>query len=229
MRPVACVRTGLPDKFALPRQSGRVEELKGLIVFEPPFRDRNALKGLEGFSHIWVLWVFDRAQRDKWSPTVRPPRLGGNRRVGVFATRSPFRPNPIALSCVRFDGFFESGSEGLCLRVSGVDMADGSPVLDIKPYIPYADAKAGASGGWAEREKGHALRVRMEKELPDGLSDDEKRAIVRLLEEDPRPAYIDDPGRVYGFRFAGYDVRFRVEGGEAILTDVLREDGPWRT
>ena len=222
MRPVARVRTGLPDKFALPRQSGRVEELKGLIVFEPPFRDRNALKGLEGFSHVWVLWVFDRAQRDKWSPTVRPPRLGGNERVGVFASRSPFRPNSLGLSCVRLLRVEREAALGPVLVVGGADLMDGTPIFDIKPYVPYADCRPEALSGFAP-DPGRTLAVRFLPGEEEKIPADKRAALRGVLANDPRPRYQNDPERVYGLRFAERNIRFRVEGETLSVTAV---EGP---
>jgi len=222
MEAVAHVRSDFPGKFGVPRQSGLVESLEARVVFTPPYRNRDALRGLEGFSHIWLIWVFDRAVRQSgaWSPTVRPPRLGGNARLGVFATRSPFRPNPIGLSCVRLDGI-DNTAEGPVLRIRGADLADGTPVLDIKPYIPYADSRPEALGGFAASAPGAALDVEIPPSLLERVPAGRREALCGVLAQDPRPRYIDDSSRVYGFGFAGLEVRFTVEGNRLTVREIL--------
>jgi len=208
LRPIAHLYNDLPEKFGVPRQSGLVA-LPGRIVFLPEYRSAEALRGLEGFSHLWLLWVFSEAMRDTWSPTVRPPRLGGNRRMGVFATRSPFRPNPIGLSAVRLVRIERSAADGPVLHVSGADLKNGTPIVDLKPYLPYADCLPEASGGFAPAPDG-TLPVEIPPAL-EALVPPGKRAVLRaLLAQDPRPPYQNDPARVYGMPFAGLDVRFTV-------------------
>ena len=216
MTPIAHIRSDFSEKFGIPRQSGLVEELTATIVFEPPYRDPSALRGIEGFSHIWLIWEFSQAKREGWSPTVRPPRLGGNRRLGVFATRSPFRPNPIGLSCVRLAEVRQDRELGPVLVVAGADLLDGTPIYDVKPYLPYADCKADAVGGFAAAPKEADLTVDCPPELLAAVPKDRRAALLAVLAQDPRPQYQNDPARVYGMAFAGLEVKFRVEG------DVLR-------
>ena len=211
MRPIARYHGDLKEKFGLPRQAGIVEELEGRIVFEPEFRNADALRGIEGFSHLWLIWQFSRAVREDWSPTVRPPRLGGNERVGVFASRSPFRPNALGLSCVRLLAVETGGAEGPVLRVAGADLMDGTPVFDIKPYLPYADAKPEARSGFAP-DAGKKLEVVFAPATQGRMPADKLAALRGILENDPRPRYQDDPERVYGLSFAEKNIRFRVEG-----------------
>ncbi len=221
MKPIARIYTDFPDKFGIPRQSGIVKELKGRVVFEPPYRDYRAVKELSEYSHIWLLWLFSRSEREEWSPTVRPPRLGGNMRVGVFATRSPYRPNPIGMSAVKLDRVVVDEGLGPVLEVSGIDIVDGTPILDIKPYLSFADSYPGAVCGFADRLYGQQLKViiphSISKTIPDDLTD----ALKGLLAEDPRPRYQNDPERVYGFAFNKYDVKFKVDG--EILTVISVE------
>ena len=224
MRVIATIRNDFPTKFGLPRQSGLVEGLRSLVVFEPEFRVPEALRGLEGFSHLWLIWQFHRAQREEWSPTVRPPRLGGNTRVGVFATRSPFRPNPIGLSCVRLEEIRRVEGLGQVLVVSGADMMDGTPVYDIKPYLPYADCHPEALGGFAKEAWREPLRVSVAPELLSRVPQDRREALLGVLGQDPRPAYQHDPERVYGFEYAGLEVRFRVAGDALEVTDIQRKE-----
>ena len=224
MEPIAHIRSDFAEKFGVPRQSGLVDALEASIVFTPPYRSPDALRGLEDFSHLWLIWVFDRAIRESWSPTVRPPRLGGNARMGVFATRSPFRPNPIALSCVKLEGI-EQTAEGPVLRVRGADLVDGTPILDIKPYIPYADCHPDALGGFAAVPAGESLTVEIPPELLERIPAQRREALRGVLAQDPRPRYQEDPQRVYGFGFAGLEVRFRVEDGRAIVEEILPGTG----
>ena len=219
MHPIAHIRSDFAEKFGVPRQSGLVEELEADIVFEPPYRNPDALRGLEDFSHVWLIWVFDRAIRETWSPTVRPPRLGGNTRMGVFATRSPFRPNSIALSCVQLADIRQT-AEGPVLRVKGADLVDGTPILDIKPYIPYADSHPEALGGFAAVPAGETLEVVIPTDLLERVPEDHREALRGVLAQDPRPHYQKDPDRVYGFPFAGMEIRFSVDGDRLTVRDI---------
>ena len=212
MHVIARIRSDFPAKFGIPRQSGLVEDLRAQVVFEPEYRDPAALRGLEGFTHIWLIWQFSENLREGWSPTVRPPRLGGNERMGVFATRSPFRPNPIGLSCVRLEGVEWDAPDGPALAVAGADLLDGTPILDIKPYVPYADCKPEALEGFAQRIAGPALAVDFPPDLLARVPEDKRAALTGVLAQDPRPRYQHDPERIYGLSFAGLEVRFRVEG-----------------
>ena len=220
MEPIAYIRSDFPSKFGVPRQAGLVEELRAAIVFEPPYRVPEALRGIEGFSHLWLIWEFSKNKRQSWSPTVRPPRLGGNQRMGVFATRSPFRPNPIGLSCVRLERVELSGPEGPVLYVSGADLVDGTPIFDIKPYIPYADCRPEAVGVFAEAAPKGALTVDIPPDLMERVPENRRAALAGVLAQDPRPHYQDDPQRVYGFGFAGLEVRFRVADGVLTVVEV---------
>ena len=222
MRVIARVHSEFPSKFGVPRQSGLVEDLESTLVFEPEFRSEEALRGLEGFSHLWLVWVFHQAARPDWSPTVRPPRLGGNKRLGVFATRSPFRPNPIGLSCVRLEGVELDTPEGPVLHVSGADLVDGTPILDIKPYIPYADCHPEAAGGFAGTAPEGELTVEIPSHLLERVPPDRREALEGVLAQDPRPSYQDDPERVYGFGFAGLEVRFTVKDGTLTVVDITQ-------
>jgi len=209
---IARIRSDFPEKFGIPRQSGLVPELRAKIVFEPEFRNADALRGIEGFSHLWLIWQFSAAVRDTWSPTVRPPRLGGNERMGVFATRSPFRPNAVGLSCVKLEGVAQEDGLGSVLIVSGADLMDGTPIYDIKPYLPYADAHPEARGGFAPAAK-ETIRVECAPELLESVPERQRAALLGVLAQDPRPQYQDDPTRVYGMSFGGWDVKFRVRSG----------------
>ena len=220
MNIIAKIHTDLPTKFGLPRQSSLIDELEGLIIFEPEYRSAEALRGIEGFSHLWLIWEFSEAVRENWSPTVRPPRLGGNKRMGVFATRSPFRPNPIGLSCVRLIGVEKTANSGLAIRVSGIDMMDGTPIYDIKPYLPAADCHPEASGGFAKEVEGHHLEVGFPEDLLKKVPKDKQNALTALLAQDPRPSYQNDPERIYGFCYAGLEVKFRVDGENLYVTDI---------
>ncbi len=222
MKIIARIQTDFPDKFGIPRQSGLVQELQGKIVFEPEFRSPEAVRGLDAFSHIWLLWQFSKAQKAQWSPTVRPPRLGGDKRVGVFATRSPFRPNDIGLSSVRLQRVEIDSHDGPVLYVSGADLVDGTPIYDIKPYLPYVDCHPDATEGYTSQTRLHQLQVEFPAELLARYPQDKQAAIVHVLEQDPRPAYINDPERIYGLSFAGYDVKFKVEGDVLIVCDVVK-------
>lgn len=219
--PIATIRTGFPTKFGIPRQSGLVPELQGTIVFNPEFRNADALRGLEGFSHIWLIWQFSEAVREDWSPTVRPPRLGGNTRLGVFATRSPFRPNPIGLSCVRLESIELSSPDGPLLHVSGADLMDGTPIYDIKPYIPYTDCQPQATAGFTGTVSMHRLNVVIPPELTSKINPQTLNALRGILTQDPRPRYQDDPDREYGFDFEGYAVKFKVPDPDTLTVTSL--------
>ena len=223
MRPIARIHSDFSTKFGVPRQSGLVDSLEATVVFEPEFRNPDALRGLEGFSHIWLVWVVGQAVRKDWSPTVRPPRLGGNTRMGVFATRSPFRPNPIALSCVKLAGMEEPADHGRVLRILGADLMDGTPILDIKPYIPYADNHPEALGGFAAVPAGETLEVVIPPELLEKVPESRREALRGVLAQDPRPHYQEDPERIYGFGFAGMEVKFSVEGNRLTVRDISAE------
>ena len=211
IHPIARMKSDFPTKFGIPRQSGLVEELRSTIVFEPEFRNPDALRGIEGFSHLWLIWQFSEAVRDNWSPTVRPPRLGGNTRMGVFATRSPFRPNNLGLSCVKLLGVEHTPQNGTVLHVAGADLMDGTPILDIKPYIPYSDSHPAASGGFTDTASEFLLDVVFPEELLALLPADKQEAAKAVLSHDPRPSYQRKPGRVYGLDFAGFNIRFTVD------------------
>ena len=223
LRVIARIETDFSTKFGIPRQAGVVEELEGRIVFEPEFRNPDALRGIEGFSHLWLIWQFSEAVRSDWSPTVRPPRLGGNTRVGVFATRSPFRPNPLGLSCVRLLGVEQDPARGPVLCVAGADLMNGTPIYDIKPYLPYADCKTEASGGFAPDE-GNKLRVAFSPGTEEAVPQEKRAALRGVLENDPRPRYQDDPARIYGMDFAGLNVKFRVENGTLTVESVEKRE-----
>ena len=219
MKVIARIRNGYDGKFGVPRQSGLVEEVISTVVFEPEYRVAEALRGIEEFSHLWLIWAFDRAEREEWSPTVRPPRLGGNTRVGVFATRSPYRPNAIGLNCVRLTAV-EKGSEGTVLKVAGADLMNGTPIYDIKPYLPYADCRPEATGGFTDRTEKRRVEVSFPAEAAERIPEEERKALEAVLREDPRPAYQDDPDRVYAFEFGGRHVEFRVEGGLLTVLEI---------
>ena len=212
MHVIATIRSDFPTKFGIPRQSGLVEELKATVVFEPEYRNPDALRGLEDFSHLWLIWQFSQAVRETWSPTVRPPRLGGNARMGVFATRSLFRPNAIGLSCVKLEAIEKDPRLGTVLVVSGADLMDGTPILDLKPYLPYADAHPEATGGFTGNVGGTTLRVECPPELLEAVAEDKRQALLEVLSRDPRPSYQHDSSRVYGMAFAGLEVGFTVDG-----------------
>lgn len=220
--PIARVRSDFGGKFGIPRQSGVVPELRAEIIFEPDFRERDALRGIEGFSHLWLIWGFSENFGREWSPTVRPPRLGGNTRMGVFATRSPVRPNPLGLSCVKLESVELSTPEGPVLRISGADLMDGTPIFDIKPYVPYSDAPAAALGGFTAAEWERSLAVEIPDVLAARFPAEKLDALTGVLAQDPRPAYQHDPGRVYGMNFAGFDVKFTVSDGTLTVTDIIK-------
>lgn len=212
MQIIAHLHNDFPTKFGLPRQSGLAKNMLSTIVFEKEYQVPEALRGLDGYSHLWLLWEFHQAKRESWSPTVRPPRLGGNTRMGVFATRSPFRPNPIGLSCVKLEEIKKTAEHGYVLIVSGADLMDGTPIFDIKPYLPYADCHPEATGGFAQDVMGHALKVEFPEEWLEKIPEDRRETLLSILEQDPRPGYQQDPGRIYGFAYGQWEIKFRVEG-----------------
>ena len=226
MQVIARVRNAFPTKFGLPRQSGLVPELTSTIVFEPAFRVAEALRGIESYSHLWLIWEFHQAVREgekqEWKPTVRPPRLGGNTRLGVFATRSPFRPNPLGLTVVKLLAV-EDSPEGKVLVVSGADMMDGTPIYDIKPYLPYVDSVPGAVGGFTEGTADYHVQVDFPADLLARIPEGERETLLGVLAQDPRPAYQHDENRVYGLPYAGADVKFTVKDGVLTVTDVVKE------
>ena len=217
--PIAHIRTDFPTKFGIPRQAGIADALQGEIVFEPDYRTDDALRGIEGFSHLWLIWGFSENAGVPWSPTVRPPRLGGNVRMGVFATRSPFRPNGLGLSCVRLLSLRKDAGPGTTLLVAGADLMDGTPIYDIKPYLPYADSIPEAAGGFAPDE-GRVLEVDFPDSLLVAVPEEKRAGLFSVLAHDPRPRYQDDPARIYGMAFAGLDIRFRVDGETLRVTEV---------
>lgn len=219
MKTIARIRNPYDEKFGVPRQSGLADEVLSEIVFEEAYRVPEALRGIEEFSHLWLIWSFDKAQRDTWSPTVRPPRLGGNKRVGVFATRSPFRPNAIGLSCVKLVSVNKT-PDGMTLTVSGADLMNGTPIYDIKPYLPYADCKPEATGGFTDTTEKRTVTVSFSEEAAKKLSPEMRKALASVLKEDPRPAYQEDPGREYIFSFASAQIHFVVKEGRLLVTKI---------
>ena len=220
---IARMKSYFSTKFGIPRQSGLVEELRSTIIFEPEFRNPDALRGIEGYSHLWLIWQFSEAVRQDWSPTVRPPRLGGNTRVGVFASGSPFSPNSLGLSCVRLLKVEETKEFGTVLHVGGADLMDGTPIFDIKPYIPYGDAHPEALGGFTEHASDFLLKVDFPNNLLNQVPSDKRQALLGVLSHDPRPSYQRDPDRVYGLSFAGFDVRFNVKDGILTVVDINKQ------
>ena len=221
MKVIAHIHTDFPTKFGIPRQSGMVEGLLSRIVFEPEYRVAEAFRGLEDFSHLWLIWQFSQAVREDWSPTVRPPRLGGNKRMGVFATRSPFRPNSIGLSSVRLEKVVQDPNLGPVVLVSGADLMDGTPILDIKPYLPFTDSHPDASGGFADPFRDYRLKVVCPPHLLDAFPAPRREGLLQVLANDPRPSYQHDPQRVYGFPFAGWEVRFTVEDDTLTVRELF--------
>lgn len=220
IKPIARIHTDFSEKFGVPRQSGLVPSLTGQIVFEPEYRCVQALKELDGFSHIWLIWEFSQCPDSKFSPTVRPPRLGGNRRVGVFASRSPFRPNRLGLSCVKIEKIETEGKNAPVITVSGVDMTDGTPIYDIKPYIPLADCKTDASDGYTADTKNYKIAVNCDEKLLSRIPEEKREALSELLANDPRPAYKNEDGKEYGVTFAGFNIRFRYENNSLSVTEI---------
>ena len=220
VKPIAKMKSDFPEKFGIPRQSGLVEQLRSTIVFEPEYRNADALRGIEEFSHLWLIWQFSENIRSEWSPTVRPPRLGGNTRLGVFATRSPFRPNNLGLSCVELIGIEQTREYGTVIHVAGADLMDGTPIFDIKPYIPYSDCKVDALGGFTDTTTRKTLSVDFPAELLNQLPKDKQEAAIGVLSQDPRPSYQKDPERLYALPFAGFDIKFHVDGDCLTVTDI---------
>ena len=219
MKPIAHIHNDYTAKFGIPRQSGLVEEVVSTIVFEPGYRNLEAFRGIEGYSHLWLVWIFSEAIRDTWSPTVLPPRLGGKTRMGVFATRSPFRPNPIGLSSVKLVGF-EQTKDGPVLHVAGADLMDGTPILDVKPYLPYTDSHPDAVGGFADPVRDYHLEVVFPEALMAQVPDHLRAPVLGLLAQDPRPSYQNDPERIYGVAFGNYDFRFHVKDSTLTVCEV---------
>lgn len=219
---IARMKSDFPTKFGIPRQAGLVEELRSTIIFEPEYRDPEALRGIEEFSHLWLIWQFSQAVRPGWSPTVRPPRLGGNTRMGVFATRSPFRPNFLGLSSVKLLGVEHTKEYGTVLHVGGADLMDGTPIFDIKPYIPYGDCHPDAVGGFTDRAKDFVLKVDFPQELLSQVPPEKQEALVGVLSHDPRPSYQKDPDRTYGLTFGGFDVKFQVKDDVLTVLNVTK-------
>lgn len=217
---IARMRSDFPTKFGIPRQSGLVEELESTIVFEPEFRNPDALRGIEGYSHLWIIWQFSQAVRQEWSPTVRPPRLGGNTRMGVFATRSPFRPNNLGISCVKLLGIEHTQTDGAVLHVAGADLMDSTPIFDIKPYVPYSDSFPDAVGGFTDTADDFILNVEFPEHLLLKIPPNKRQAAIGVLSHDPRPSYQRKPGRIYGLSFAGFDIRFTVEDKMLTVCEV---------
>ena len=233
MKIIAHIQNGYETKFGVPRQSGLAGSVLSRIVFEPEYRSPDALRGLEHFSHLWLIWEFSEAKRDTWSPTVRPPRLGGNARMGVFATRSPFRPNPIGLSCVKIERIETQTGEGRVIYVSGADLMNGTPIYDIKPYLPYADCHPEARGGFADAVRRERLTVECAPELLNRMPEQHRAAVLEILAQDPRPSYQHDPERTYGMAYAGMDIRFRVDGDRLTVREIVLKtpsaDGTFKT
>ncbi len=222
MQIIARMKSDFPTKFGIPRQSGLADALRSTIIFEPAFRNADALRGIEQFSHLWLIWQFSEAVRSEWSPTVRPPRLGGNTRLGVFATRSPFRPNHMGLSCVQLLGVEQTKSFGSVLHVAGADLMDGTPIFDIKPYIPYADCHPNATGGFTDTAESFLLQVDFPPMLLEKLPESKRAAVLQVLSHDPRPSYHASSDRIYGLRFSDFDIRFTVHEQILSVVDVVQ-------
>lgn len=221
MKIIARMKSDFPTKFGIPRQSGLVDTLRSIVVFEPEFRNDDALRGIEDFSHLWLIWQFSEAVRDDWSPTVRPPRLGGNTRLGVFATRSPFRPNAIGLSSVKLIGVEHTEKHGTVLHIAGADLMDGTPIFDIKPYIPYGDCHPDATGGFTDHADDFLLKVDFPSDLLSKLPQGKQAAAIGVLSHDPRPSYQRNANRIYGLSFAGFDIRFTVDADTLFVKEVI--------
>jgi tRNA-Thr(GGU) m(6)t(6)A37 methyltransferase TsaA len=224
MKPIAYIKTDFKEKFGIPRQSGRAPSLLAEIVFEPEYRTLDALRAIEQFSHLWLIFDFSKAHKEGWSATVRPPRLGGNERVGVFASRSPFRPNPIGLSCVKLEGIKQRADVGATLIVSGADLLDNTPIFDIKPYLPYADCRIDAVGGYADEKKDYRLQVEFPAQLLEKIPKDKQGGLLECLADDPRPSYQDDPLREYGMRFADFEIKFTVNADTLTVFAVFETE-----
>ena len=224
MKIIAHIRNDFKEKFGIPRQSGLVKGTRAAIVFEEEYRNPDALRGIEGFSHLWLIWSFSKAQRDTWSPTVRPPRLGGNQRMGVFATRSPYRPNAVGLSCVELIDVKLHTENGPVLIVGGADLLDGTPIYDIKPYLPHADCHPEATGGFSSDKVAYALKVQFPEKLLERIDEDKRDVVMELLSQDPRPSYQNDPERVYGMAYGAWNVKFTVSEGTLTVIAVEEEE-----
>lgn len=222
IKPIAKIYNDFPSKFGIPRQSGRIEELKSKIIFEKEFRNEDSLRGIEQFSHLWLIWEFSENNNEDWNATVRPPRLGGNKRIGVFASRSPFRPNSLGLSCVKLETVEKDEKHGIVLTVSGADLMNGTPIYDIKPYIPYADCIENAQGGFAEENKDYKADVEIPEALLKIIPANKKEALIKVLEDDPRPSYKKDTEKAYGFPFAEWEIKFTAKGNKIIVTDIIK-------
>lgn len=220
MKIIARIYTEFDEKFGIPRQSGLVAETVGKIVFEPEYRNPEALRGIDGYSHLWLIWQFSEAVRDSWSPTVRPPRLGGNKRMGVFATRSPYRPNPIGLSSVKLIEIKQTESEGTVLYVGGADLLSGTPIYDIKPYLAFTDSHPEAKGGFADEVKEYEIEVELSDEVKSRLSEDELKKLVALLRQDPRPSYKSEDEKIYGMKLGGKEIKFKYENCKLLVTEI---------
>ena len=220
MKIIAKIYTEFDEKFGIPRQSGLVSETVGKIVFEPEYRNPEALRGIDGYSHLWLIWQFSEAVREEWSPTVRPPRLGGNKRMGVFATRSPYRPNPIGLSSVKLLGTEMTENEGVVIYVGGADLLSGTPIYDVKPYLAFTDSHPEAKGGFADDVLEYRIDVVFTEDARKSLSDSELEKLYKILEQDPRPSYKADDERSYGMKFEGKDITFRYENGKLLVTNI---------
>ncbi len=223
LRIIAHIHSDFPTKFGIPRQSGLIHELKAAVVFEPEYRNPDALRGLEGYTYIWLIWQFSETARQGWSPTVRPPRLGGNTRMGVFASRSPFRPNPVGLSSVRLERIELQSPFGPILHVAGADLMDNTPIYDIKPYLPYVDSHPNAAGGFALQSHEGFLQVNVPSGLLERIPPDRRDALLAVLAQDPRPAYQNTPDRVYGMEYAGFEIRFTVSGHTLTVCEIIAE------
>ena len=220
MKIIARIYTEFDEKFGIPRQSGLVSETVGKIVFEPEYRNPEALRGLEGYSHLWLIWCFSKAERDVWSPTVRPPRLGGNKRMGVFATRSPYRPNPIGLSSVKLLEIKQTDNEGTVIYVGGADLLSGTPIYDIKPYLSFTDSHPDAKGGFADEVKEYEIKVEISENVKNQLSTEEEKKLVALLRQDPRPSYKPEDEKIYGMKLGGKEIKFKYENCKLLVTEI---------
>ncbi|MBP3329039.1 MAG: tRNA (N6-threonylcarbamoyladenosine(37)-N6)-methyltransferase TrmO [Clostridia bacterium] len=222
MKIIARIESGFPSKFGIPRQSGLVKSLPAKIIFEPEFRSPDAIRGLEGFSHLWIIWKFSESGESN-SLTVRPPRLGGNTRLGVFATRSPFRPNPIGLSCVKIESIEQTQNRGTVINILGADLMDGTPIYDIKPYLPHSDCITEAVGGFSDEVKDYCLKVEIPEQIKESFDRQFIETVTEILENDPRPSYHRDPERIYGFPYAGYEIKFRVQNDLLTVVEIKND------
>lgn len=221
IKPIAKIYNDFPSKFGIPRQSGRIAELESKIIFEKEFGNEDAFRGIEQFSHLWLIWEFSENKKEEWHTTVRPPRLGGNTRMGVFATRSPFRPNALGLSCVKLEAVEKDEKHDITLIVSGADLMNGTPIYDIKPYIPYADCIENAQGGFAEENKDYKAEVEIPESLLKIIPESKQKALIKVLEDDPRPSYKTETEKAYGFPFADWEIKFTAKGNKIVVTDII--------